>query len=261
MVRRRHKNEVLNYLAALRYITDHAGKKALTVNDVLRLHNIVGRDALEREPVGAFRDYQVVIRQHRPPKPGDVERLVSALLDWLNGEAKNLPAVISSAVLHYQFEHIHPFGDGNGRVGRLLATWELYRRKIDTYHIFSIDEVYWEGREDYFSALRNVQESGSDLTGWIEYVAGAVVEALEQAWKRVQAIQRMRKAGKEELILTPKQERLLVLLRSTPLSISEIMSELRVTTRAGAHHILKPLVQQGLVARRGGHKTGKFVLL
>ena len=259
MVQRRYKNEVLNYLAALRYITGHSTKKNLTAKDVLRLHAIVGRDALEREPIGAFRDYQVVIRQHRPPRYQDVPQLVSELLDWVNSQGKNLPAVISSAILHYLFEHIHPFGDGNGRVGRLLATWELYRRKIDTYHIFSIDEVYWEDREKYFSVLRSVQEAGGNLAGWIEYVAAAAVEALGRAWKRVQAIQGNVRPG-EELILTPKQEKLLALLRNVPLSINEIMKELRVTTRAGAHHIIKPLLERGIIVRRGGHKTGKYVL-
>ncbi len=259
MVQRRFKNEVLNYLVALRYITGHSTKKTLTVKDVLRLHALVGREALEREPIGAFRDYQVVIRQHRPPRYQDVPQLVSELLDWGNSQGRDLPAVISSAILYYQFEHIHPFGDGNGRVGRLLATWELYRRKIDTYHIFSIDEIYWEDREKYFAVLRSVQETGGDLTGWIEYVASAVAEALGQAWKRVQAIQGKGKPG-EELILTPKQEKLLALLRNAPLSINEIMKELRVTTRAGAHHIIKPLLERDLIARRGGHKTGKYVL-
>ena len=261
MVQRRFKNEVLNYLAALRYITDHSGKRTLTVKDVLRLHGIVGKDALEREPIGAFRDYQVVIRQHKPPKHQDVPRLVAELIDWLNSEARDLPAVISSAILHYQFEHIHPFGDGNGRVGRLLSTWELYRRKIDTYHIFSIDEVYWEDREKYFTAIRSVQETGGDLTGWIEFVANAVAVALERAWKRIEVIRGENAAGGEALILTPKQERLLTLLRHSPLGINDIMKELRVTTRAGAHHIIKPLVQHNLVARKGGHKTGKYVLL
>jgi len=64
----------------------------------------------------------------------------------------------------------------------------------------------------------------------------------------------------EELILTPKQEKLLALLRNVPLSINEIMKELRVTTRAGAHHIIKPLLERGIIVRRGGHKTGKYVL-
>lgn len=261
MVQRRFKNEVLNYLAALRYITDHSGKRTLTVKDVLRLHGIVGKNALERGPIGAFRDYQVVIRQHRPPKHQDVPRLVMELIDWLNSWARDLPAVISSAILHYQFEHIHPFGDGNGRVGRLLSTWELYRRKIDTYHIFSIDEVYWEKREKYFTALQSVEETGGDLTGWIEFVANAVAVALERAWKRIEAIQSERKmSGGETLILTPKQERLLTLLRHSPLGINDIMKELRVTTRAGAHHIIKPLVQHNLIARKGGHKTGKYVI-
>jgi Fic family protein len=261
MVQRRFKNEVLNYLAALRYITDHSGKRTLTVKDVLRLHAIVGRNALEREPIGAFRDYQVVIRQHRPPKHQDIPRLVAELIGWINSGGRGLPAVISSAILHYQFEHIHPFGDGNGRVGRLLSTWELYRRKIDTYHIFSIDEVYWENRENYFTAIRSVQETGGDLTGWIEFVANAVAVALERAWKRIEAIRGENLSGGEALILTPKQERLLMLLRHSPLGVNDIMKELRVTTRAGAHHIIKPLVQHKLVARKGGHKTGKYVLL
>ena len=260
MVQRRFKSEVLNYLAALRYITDHSGKKTLAVKDVLRLHRIVGKDVLEREPIGAFRDYQVVIRQHRPPKHQDVPRLVTELIDWLNSGARDLPVVISSAILHYQFEFIHPFGDGNGRVGRLLSTWELYRRKIDTYHIFSIDEVYWEQRENYFTAIRSVQETGGHLTGWIEFVADAVAVALERAWKRIEALRGENAAGGEALILTPKQERLLTLLRHSPLGINDIMKELRVTTRAGAHHIIKPLVQHNLVARKGGHKTGKYVI-
>ncbi len=260
MVQRRFKNEVLNYLAALRYITDYSGKRILAVKDVLRLHRIVGKDALEREPIGAFRDHQVVIRQHRPPKHQDVPRLVRELIDWLNSGARVLPVVISSAIMHYQFEFIHPFGDGNGRVGRLLSTWELYRRKIDTYHIFSIDEVYWEQREKYFTAIRSVQETGGDLTGWIEFVADAVAVALERAWKRIEAIRGENAAGGEALILTPKQERLLTLLRHSPLGINDIMKELRVTTRAGAHHIIKPLVQHNLVARKGGHKTGRYVI-
>lgn len=260
MIQRRFKNEVLNYLAALRHITDHSGKRTLTVKDVLRLHSIVGKDALERGPIGAFRDYQVVIRQHRPPKYQDAPRLVAELIDWLNSGARDLPAVISSAILHYQFEHIHPFGDGNGRVGRLLSTWELYRRKIDTYHIFSIDEVYWDKRETYFTALRSVQETKGDLTGWVEFVADAVLVGLERAWKRIEAIRGESAAGGEALMLTPKQERLLTLLRHSPLGINDIMKELRVTTRAGAHHIIKPLVQHKLVARKGGHKTGKYVI-
>ena len=261
MVQRRFKNEVLNYLTALRYITDHSGKRTFSVKDVLRLHAIVGKDALERGPVGAFRDYQVVIRQHRPPKHQEVPRLVTELIDWLNFDARDLTAVISSAILHYQLEYIHPFGDGNGRVGRLLSTWELYRRKIDTHHIFSIDEVYWENREKYFTAIRSVQETGGDLTGWIEFVANAISVALERAWKRIAVLRGENATGGEELILTPKQERLLALLRHSPLGINDIMKELRVTTRAGAHHILKPLVQYNLVARKGGHKTGRYVLL
>ena len=93
------------------------------------------------------------------------------LLTWWNKEAANLSPVLSSAIVHYRFEAIHPFADGNGRTGRALALWELYRRGFDTHHIFSVDEFYWENRPRYYEALDAVRREGEDLTQWLDWRA------------------------------------------------------------------------------------------
>ncbi len=79
------------------------------------------------------------------------------LLEWWNRDSVKLSPVLSSAILHYRFEAIHPFADGNGRTGRALALWELYRRGFDTHHIFSVDEYYWENRPQYYAELDAVR--------------------------------------------------------------------------------------------------------
>ena len=197
------------------------------------------------------------VGNHVPPKYEDVSMLAGEFLEWLNGQGRSLPAVFSSAILHYQFEFIHPFGDGNGRVGCVLATWELYKRKFDTHHIFSVDEVFWESRQRYYAALDNVRQQKEDLTGRLEFIAEAVELTLERMWMRIESIKLEGKKG--SIALTPKQEKLLHLLRETSLNIKEIQSELKVT-KQGAHFILKPLLQDSLVKRIGGHKTGKYML-
>lgn len=248
--------EVLNYFAALRFIEKNAGAKDIHVRDVLKLHSIIGqKGALDREPVGLFRPYQVRVGMHLPPKASEVPGLMSQLLDWLNGAGRAWPAVVSSAILHYQFEFIHPFGDGNGRVGRTLAAWQLYRRRLDTIHIFAVDEVLLEDRQGYYRALHRAQTQANDLTGWVEYIAEAINEALERAWKRIGSVN-ISPLGLQ-LTLTPKQEKLLSLLRENDLGIQEIQNALEVT-KPGAHHILKPLLEAGLLKRVGGHKTGKY---
>ena len=86
--------------------------------------------------------------------------------------------------MHYRFEAIHPFADGNGRTGRALALWELYRRGFDSHHIFSVDEFYWEDRPRYYAALQAVRRPGDDLTSWLEYSAEGLQQTLERAWQR-----------------------------------------------------------------------------
>lgn len=86
------------------------------------------------------------------------------LLEWWNTKATELSPILSSAILHYRFEDIHPFADGNGRVGRALALWELYRRGFDSHHVFSVHEYYWEDRPSYYAALEQVRREGDDLS-------------------------------------------------------------------------------------------------
>ena len=248
--------EILNYFEVLRYIGKNSGIAAITVKQVLKLHAIIGRkNALDRGPVGTFRDYQVFVGGHTPPSPASVPYMTAELCDWLNGPGQEWPALVSSAILHYQFEHIHPFGDGNGRVGRALATWELYRKQFDTNHIFAVDEVILEDRQAYYRALDRVEAHGGEISGWVEYSAETVLETLERTWKRIDSIRAITRG--ESISLTKNQERLLALLKEAPRGIQEIMAALKVT-KPGAHFILKPLLEAGLIKRSGGHKTGKY---
>jgi len=253
----KHVKEVMNYLAALKLVSQHKSKKTISTEDVLKIHTVIGKGVLDRDPLGAYRDYQVYVGTHIPPKAKDVERLMDELFEWLNGSGQALPAIFSSAILHYQFEYIHPFGDGNGRVGRTLALWEFFRKKFDTHHIFSVDEVFLENRQRYYAALDNVRKENGDLTGWLEFSAEAVELTLERVLLRIETTRFSRK--KEAVILSPKQEKLVNLLQNGPMGIREIQEQLEVT-KAGAHFLLKPFVENGLIKRVGGHKTGKYTL-
>lgn len=93
--------------------------------------------------------------------------------------------MLSSAIVHHRFETIHPFADGNGRAGRALSLWELYRRGFDSHHIFAVDEFYWEDRPRYYAALDAVRREGDDLTSWLEYCAEGLRQTLERVWERM----------------------------------------------------------------------------
>ena len=160
--------------------------------------------------------------------------------------------------MHYRFEAIHPFADGNGRTGRALALWELYRRGFDSHHIFSVDEFYWEDRRRYYAALQAVRRQADDLTSWLEYSAEGLQQTLERAW---QCIQQFSASGsRARLVLRPKQEQLLQLLRSRGgLSPREIWDGLRIS-KQGAMDLIRPLLKARLIKRVGTLKHGRYVL-
>lgn len=254
----RARREVVNYFAALRHVEKQAAKKRIAHEDVLRLHRIVAGEVMEQGDAGRYRAMRVQVGEYVPPPPGEVPGLMLELLEWWNGDAPVLSPVLSSAIVHYRFEAIHPFADGNGRTGRALALWELYRRGFDTHHIFSVDEFYWEDRPRYYAALEAVQRQGEDMSSWLEYCAEGLQQTLERAWQRIQQLSASR--SRAQVVLRPKQEQLLQLLRARGgLSPREIWDGLRIS-KQGAMDLIRPLVKAKLIKRVGTLKNGRYVL-
>ena len=253
----RSRREVMNYFAGLRYVEKNAAKKTLRHEDILKLHRILAEDVMDQGRAGYYRTIAVRVGKHMPPALQDVSGSMFELLEWWNKQTGELSPVLSSAIVHYRFEAIHPFADGNGRTGRALALWELYRRGFDTHHIFSVDEYYWEDRPRYYAALDAVRREGEDLTGWLEYCAEGLLRTLEQVWLRVQAFN---PKPSEKIVLRPRQERLLQLLRDQhSMTPAELWAALDVS-RQGAMDLLHPLLEAGLVEKIGNKKTGRYAL-
>lgn len=253
----RARREVLNYFAGLRYVERHAAKARIRHDDLFELHLILAGDVMDQGQPGRYRSINVRVGRYVPPPPSEVSGLMFELLEWWNREAVRLSPVLSSAILHYRFEAIHPFADGNGRTGRALALWELYRRGFDTHHIFSVDEYYWEDRPNYYAALDAVRKQGENLSRWLEYSAAGLLQTLKKVWLRVQSLNADRP---DKILLRPRQEELLHLLRDhNGMAPAEIWKVMKIS-RQGALDLLRPLLDAGLVEKRGTQKTGRYFL-
>lgn len=247
-----------NYLAALDWLQKREKAAHITEKDVLYLHKVMGEGACDEGPIGAYRKIDVRAGMHVGAPWKKVPGLMRELLQWLDTGAKDLPAVFSSAILHMRFVEIHPFRDGNGRLGRALATWQLYRAGFDTLHVFALDEVLLENHSLYIKALQRVQVEREDLGTWLEFLSEAILETLERVQGRITALGL--KEGERSISLTLRQEKLLRTLRERgAMGIREISRALRLTG-PGAHYALKPLIKAGIVLIEGSHKQTKYQL-
>ena len=136
----RSKREVLNYFAGLRYVEQHADIPRIRHEDIFELHRILAGQAMDQGEAGEYRGIQVRVGAYVPPPPQAISGLMFELLEWWNTEARKMSSVLSSAILHYRFEPIHPFADVVGHTRRAYALGELYALGYDTIQISSGDD-------------------------------------------------------------------------------------------------------------------------
>lgn len=103
-----------------------------------------------------------------PPKPKEVPDLMKDFVHWIN-QKTNIHPVLKSGIIQFQFVHIHPFVDGNGRTSRLLCTAYLYKQDYDFKKLFSISQYYDRDRRSFYNAIQEVRNKNMDMTGWLEY--------------------------------------------------------------------------------------------
>jgi len=251
-VKDRAKREVLNYLAALRWIARQPEKAPVTEPAVLRLHRIIMTGLLEPRLVGAYKVSANVIMSagqvvYRPPGPQAARPGTRALVEWLEGPGQLTHPIVASACAHYEIARLHPFRDGNGRVARALATWVLYHRGFDTQHLFAVDQYFKEDHEGYYQALQRVRKEDGDLTSWLEYVALAVLETLGRTYRRIEQL--ALPASTKGLSLTRQQERLLLALQGKQGMTVEELQRVSGVERVQVYRVIRPLVRKRVLEK------------
>jgi Fic family protein len=179
--------EVRNYVTAHEYGLERLASLPLSLRLIRELHErlMQGVRGREKHP-GRFRRYQNWIGATRgedatyvgPPVPQMRERLDD--LEKFMHERDGLRPLVQTAVLHYQFEAIHPFGDGNGRVGRLLISMFLAERGLLPQPLLYLSAYFEHSRNDYYDKLMAVSTQG-DWDGWLRYFLAGVSEQAHAA--------------------------------------------------------------------------------
>jgi Fic family protein len=189
--------EIFNYRLAINRGRDLLEKFPISENYVKKLHKILLNSVRgqNRQP-GEFRDHQVFIGPYGatieqatyiPPAPSDIVPLFSNLEKYLNTNDDSDP-LFKIAVAHYQFEAIHPFSDGNGRVGRLLIPLFLYEKKVTSYPNIYISEYLEKNRDIYYRLLREVSEKEAWLP-WLNFFLEAVCQQTTETFAKVGQIE------------------------------------------------------------------------
>ena len=187
--------EVGNYVVALEHGISRLGKLPICVRLIRELHEKLMTGVRgHRAQRGGFRKTQNWIGKPGstletasfiPPPPDQVEPCLAAWEKFLH--ESDLPPLITIALAHYQFEAIHPFLDGNGRVGRLLITLFLIEREILPTPLLYLSAFFEASRRDYYDNLRGVSERGA-WQDWIEYFLLGVARMSEDALNRAARI-------------------------------------------------------------------------
>jgi Fic family protein len=167
-----------------------------TVGDIVAIHQrlmaptstarIAGRVRDTQNWIGG-NDYNPCGADFVPPPPGHVARLLDDLCDAVNDEL--LPPLVQAALVHAQFETIHPFHDGNGRTGRALVHVVLRRRKLASAYLPPVSVVLAGRRERYLAGLTDFR--GDGVQGWVEYFAGVASRAARLAQSYLRAVERL----------------------------------------------------------------------
>lgn len=133
-----------------------------------------------------------------PPPVQEMEKCLNAFELFMHENESQLPALIKAGLLHVQFETIHPFLDGNGRIGRLLITLYLYANGVMQSPLLYLSLYLKTHRKEYYELLQEVRENGA-WEAWLEFFLAGIADTADQAFSAANRIVELFKSDREQI--------------------------------------------------------------
>ncbi len=244
------RKEVFNILKGINWIFKRGSKRDLTTKEILKLHQIVMEGLIGEGDLGFFRQEisaiynKAGIAIYLPPRPALVPTLISRLTTFINSSKEQF-IPIKACLAHYTFEKIHPFLDGNGRVGRLLLQLVLEKGGYGMKGLVAFEEYLDTQREKYYENLDLTEKEVSD---YLEFMLQALASGAQIAKME---ILKKRNLGVEDLLL-PRRAEILRIIKDQKLIKFDIIRRrfLQVNERT-LRYDLKKLADANLIKKRG----------
>lgn len=232
------------------------GWKAWRLNDLQSAHRLLmaglvdNPGQLRQGDVGVYRGKKLV---HMAPPASQLSRLLTDLLFWL--KATEIHPLIASSVFHYEFEFIHPFADGNGRMGRLWQTLILSQWRSELAWL-PVETLIRYQQARYYQILGQCDKA-SDCTLFIEFMLENMLETLREGLAHQTAVAE-EMAEENQVTLSDREHKLWLLLKANPiLTTAEIAQQFAISPRTVERDI-RSLQQKKRLRRVGPTKGGRW---
>ena len=264
--------EVQNYIKAINYAISQLEKIPLCMRLIKDTHRILlsGVRGQEKQP-GEIRTSQNWIGGSNlnnaiyiPPHPDELPELLTDLENFWHNDELDIPLLLKIAMTHYQFETIHPFLDGNGRIGRLLIVLQLIDYQFLGKPVLYISQFFEKNRAIYFHRLQQVRLT-NDMESWLKFFLSGVIETSIDSKTTLEKIIDLRKEYEYIIRGFGRQSKLahklLLFLFSNPIiSVKEVNNELNISF-ATANSLIQKFLNIGILKEITGYSRNRLFML
>lgn len=263
--------EIVNYVHAMNYGLSRLAELPISLRLIREVHEklIQGSRGSERRP-GEFRSTQNWIgpagctladASFVPPPPHEVIPALGSLENYIHDDLP-MPALVKTGLIHAQFETIHPFLDGNGRIGRLLITLLLCERGILSKPLLYISYYFKQNRAEYYDRLSGIRSRG-DWEGWLKFFLRGVYQVSLQATDTSRDVLRLREEHRrlvqEKVAGVANGLALLDALYASPVVTVKLVANLLGVSKAAANTIVARFCEAGILRQIGeGSRNRSF---
>ena len=218
--------------------------------DLLKAHKLMMQDLVENsgkyrtDGVGIFDGEKVV---HVAPPAKRIPELMADLFEWL--KTSDVHPLIKSCVFHYEFEFIHPFQDGNGRIGRLWQTVILKEWK-EVFAWIPVETLIKENQKEYYNAL-GVSDKSANSTKFIEFMLSIILTTIEEIFETERKV-----TVNVTQKVTVNQKKIIEAIKENPNITQEKLAEIVGISRKSIIANMKHLQENGFIKRIGADKNG-----